>query len=139
MGFQDDTLELGAREERPGIAQVFDALAARRESSAPLFPLTLSHARRTLAEAASTAGLEPFVPHQLRHGGASHDGFLGIEAAELMRIGRWSSLSSVARYRKPGRYLRALTTLTQVQKRKADETELTVSFRLAQLLKSLSL
>ena len=81
LGIQDDTLEWRAWR----LIQHIDALAARRDSSALPLPLTVSRARQTLAEAASAAGLEPFVPHQLRHGEASHDGFFGIEAAELMR------------------------------------------------------
>ena len=36
--------------------------------------------------------------------------------ATIMSRGRWQSLSSVLRYRKPGRYIRALATLSPQQK-----------------------
>ncbi len=66
--------------------------------------------------ARATALVEPAHPHQLRHGGASADAMHGNTDAALMERGSWSSTRSVARYRKPARYIRLLSLLSASQR-----------------------
>jgi hypothetical protein len=57
--------------------------------------------------------------HQLRHGGASADGAAGVGDLEIKERGNWGALTSVARYRATGRYIRALAKLSQLQLKEA--------------------
>ena len=66
--------------------------------------------------ARAAAQVEPAHPHQLRHGGASADAMHGNTDAALMERGSWSSTRSVARYRKPARYIRLLSLLSASQR-----------------------
>jgi hypothetical protein len=77
-----------------------------------LLPLSLGRLQTLLAVARQRAGLPPTVLHRLRHGGPSADALNGVADTVLQRRGRWAALKSVARYEKPGRYLRELGKLT---------------------------
>ena len=57
---------------------------------------------RCFVRAAFRANLGKRSLYDGRHGGASDDAALGFEDGYLARRGRWASLSSVARYSKPG-------------------------------------
>ena len=59
-------------------------------------------------------------PHQARHGGPSHDFFLKVrESVDVQARGRWASISSVARCKKPGAYLVQLGKLSEDLKLRA--------------------
>ena len=53
--------------------------------------------------------------HRLRHGGASADAIAGLDDAAMLERGSWRSTRSIARYRRPGRYLLQLSRLTPCQ------------------------
>ena len=112
---QDDTVIVGgSNPDRAWLAELCGPL--KRHSSDPrllaMSPsryLTLFHAGR------ARAGLWPSHAHRLRHGGASADGLAGAEDTEMAQRGRWSSLKSVRRYRRPAQYLRQLARLSPQQ------------------------
>ena len=57
--------------------------------------------------------------HQIRHGGASADALEDAGDLSIASRGRWASLTSVRRYRKPAVYLRQLHLLTAQQRNQA--------------------
>ena len=50
-----------------------------------------------------------YVPHSLRHGGATHDHITGVPLEEILRHGRWAAVKSARHYVQSGRAL-LLTT-----------------------------
>jgi integrase len=82
------------------------SLLLNRPASASLFGLSASQFRRFFKVALADLGLSPFyVPHSLRHGGATHDYVLGLTLEESMERGRWVSTKSARRYVQMGRSL----------------------------------
>ena len=70
-----------------------------------LFPST-SQFRRCFKQACSYLGLSPaYVPHSLRHGGATHDHLRGLTVEDILRLGRWASTKSARHYIQSGRAL----------------------------------
>ena len=65
--------------------------------------------------ACDLAGLPRANLHRLRHGGASADAIAGLDDAAMLERGSWRSVRSIARYRRPGRYLLQLSKLTPCQ------------------------
>ncbi len=56
--------------------------------------------------AALAIGLSPhYVPHSLRHGGATHDHIVGWPLEEILRHGRWATTKSARHYIQAGRSL----------------------------------
>jgi len=81
-------------------------LLVNRSACASLFELSASQFRRFFKVALADLGLSPFyVPHSLRHGGATHDYVLGLTLEESMVRGRWVSTKSARRYVQMGRSL----------------------------------
>ncbi len=109
---QDDTVAVSQFAHRAGLAQVVRALIHRRKASDQLLPLTQAAFKEELKDACLRLGLPASTPHQLRHGAASMDAMMGVDTEEIRRRHRWSSAKSIARYRQPGRYVRALARLT---------------------------
>lgn len=71
----------------------------------PLFP-SPSQFRRHFKQACSLLGLsEAYVPHSLRHGGATHDHLRGLSVEDILRLGRWASTKSARHYIQSGRAL----------------------------------
>jgi integrase len=69
-----------------------------------IFPFSSQRLRslmRTVA-AALGVGAIPYVPHSLRHGGATHDYLRGASMPDIMKRGRWKSLESASRYIQQG-------------------------------------
>ena len=91
------------------------AVAGSRPASGKLLLVTLAQARADLSAAAQEANLDAVVPHQLRHGGASMDALALVSDAEMLARGPWSSPSSLVRYRRPAKYLRAVAQLSPEQ------------------------
>ena len=89
------------------IALVRQVLATvSNRPSARLFPYSSSTFRRHFKAAAADLGLsEDFVPHSLRHGGATRDEARGMTVEEVMRRGRWASTKSARHYIQSGRAL----------------------------------
>ena len=81
--------------------------------------LTLARWESLMKEAAKLEGLGclSYIPHSLRHGGASHDMAQGLrDAASTQARGRWLSRHSVVRYGKFGMYQRLLAKLSARQR-----------------------
>ena len=69
----------------------------RAGSSARLFPYSTSTFRKHFKAACSDLGLSSdYVPHSLRHGGATHDHARGLPLEDILRHGRWASVKSAA-------------------------------------------
>ena len=80
--------------------------------------MSVQRYRLLYKKAFAAAGLPASHPHRLRHGGASMDGMASASNSDLdiMQRGGWATLSSVARYRKPAKYLRRLRELSDQQR-----------------------
>ena len=70
----------------------------------------------------------------LRHGGASLDGLNGVESEKIRQRGQWSSMESVARYKRTGTYLRELHRLTETQMSEAQAASMWLQRNLARFL-----
>jgi integrase len=120
---QDDTIGIGVTSvRRLWLNSIVKQLKLKRHGQL-LFTLTLANYEKSFKQACVKAQLPPSVPHQLRHGGASLDSMNGTSEVVIMGRGRWASLASVQRYRKPGRYLRRLALLTSFQVESARAAE----------------
>jgi len=75
--------------------QAFPFLSAQR-----IFPFTPDSFRHTLRDVATALGMGdvPYVPHSLRHGGATFDFLCGATVEQIMFRGRWASMKSAKRY-----------------------------------------
>lgn len=63
--------------------------------------LTLGKLEVAMKESCAWLGFRKFVPHQLRHGGASHDALHRFrDARSIQRHGRWRARGSARRYDK---------------------------------------
>ena len=85
---------------------------APAERSALLFPFSAGTFRRHFKAACADLGLAPeYVPHSLRHGGATHDHLTGVSLEEVLRRGRWASMKSARHYVQSGRALLLTTSV----------------------------
>lgn len=74
-------------------------------NGAHVFP-NASAFRRHLSEACAQLGLsDKYVPHSLRHGGATHRHLMGQQMQDIQLAGRWAVARSTERYIQPGRNL----------------------------------
>ena len=81
-------------------------------SSARLFPYSTSTFRKHFKAACSDLGLSSdYVPHSLRHGGATHDHARGLPLEDILRHGRWASVKSARHYVQAGRALLMSTSV----------------------------
>lgn len=90
--------------QNPDVAQLLvrwvDSLHLPPHSSARVFDFDVSSLRRLMRNASILLGLgaTPYVPHSLRHGGATHDFLMGRGIAHVQFRGRWQSMESSRRY-----------------------------------------
>jgi integrase len=71
-----------------------------------LFACTSDAYRRYFKASCAALGLsEDYVPHSLRHGGATHDHLMRRPLEEILRHGRWASMKSARHYVQAGRAL----------------------------------
>ena len=71
--------------------------------------------RRWFKEACSSIGLsDDYVPHSLRHGGATHDHLAGVPLEEILQHGRWASTKSARHYIQAGRALLLKTSVPEM-------------------------
>ena len=81
------------------------------QPQSPLFSFSASSFRKGFKETVLSLGLtDRYVPHSLRHGGATHDHIRGISLEEIVRHGRWASMRSAKHYIQRGRALLLETT-----------------------------
>ena len=113
----DDTVLLGDPPARRGDRSLsLLAMRSSLEDKKPadrVFPASLAEYNRALQRCAAKLEVPvSFTPHCLRHGGASSDYVDGARDIEAIRLrGRWSDPRSCARYKKPGKYHRALASI----------------------------
>jgi integrase len=74
-----------------------------------IFPFSPDRFRRLLRRVADSLGVghTPYVPHSLRHGGATCDFLRGDSIEQIMFRGRWKSMESARRYIQTGRAIMA--------------------------------
>ena len=115
-GTQDDTVLLDSL--TPDAARVLSLVykACRRPDDL-LFPsCSLDFYEKSMAQAKNAVGLGPFslTPHSVRHSGPSMD-FLNKARLpeEIMARGRWASIKSIQRYRKPGQLLAKMSKIPE--------------------------
>ena len=71
-----------------------------------VFRFAASAFRKYFKQACMDLGLSPkYVPHSLRHGGATHDCIAGLPLEDILRLGRWASTKSARHYIQSGRAL----------------------------------
>jgi hypothetical protein len=69
-----------------------------------LFPFTANQYRSCFKQVCSQLNLSSsYVPHSLRHGGATRWHLLGNSIEDILMRGRWSSTKSARRYIQAGR------------------------------------
>ena len=90
----------------PHVIFLMRRLIRRMKPSEVLFSLSAAAFRRRFKMSCADLGLSPdYVPHSLRHGGATHDHLLGRPLEEILRHGRWASVKSARHYVQSGRAL----------------------------------
>jgi integrase len=85
------------------VATLLSGITDHTDSRSLLFPFTPVSFRLLLRRACSHLGLSaPYVPHSLRHGGATYMYRSGVPVDDIMHRGRWTSSKSVKRYIQDG-------------------------------------
>lgn len=129
---QDDTVVVG--EVLPWVSALIPPLL-KRASFDRIFPFDLvAYEREMRANLARGRVADVGTPHGNRHGGASLMALLGAPHRAVQARGRWASDSSVARYKKHGRYLRCRAALGEDLLARANRAELVVARCLPALL-----
>lgn len=104
-----DEIVLANSGHRPWANQLLGWVGrACRDQQCLLFGITLAQYEKLFRDFSACYKLDPqqFTPHTVRHSGPSYDAIHEHRTlAEIQTRGRWASLSSVQRYRKPGRLL----------------------------------
>jgi integrase len=123
--------------QSPSVAQALHSYLRARpfQSSELIFPFAPHQYRQLIRSVALTLGVGhiPYVPHSLRHGGATSDFLRGHTIEQIMYRGRWKSMESARRYIQTGRAL--LVTLSLPAH--LHETGLALSVGLVPVLDSL--
>jgi integrase len=88
----------------PSVITLLRGLVANTKPGDRLFPFTPDTFRRNFKAACAQLGLSPdYVPHSLRHGGATrYRHVLGWSMEDIMQRGRWASTKSARRYVQSG-------------------------------------
>ena len=117
------------------VAALLRALLAGRRREDLVFDFSASFYRMTFKAVLSNLGLSStYVPHSLRHGGATRDHLLGASLEQVLMRGRWASTKSARHYIQAGR---AMLLATEVPPHIAElgslfAANLETSFSLAQ-------
>ena len=86
------------------VMQLLRGVIARTKPGHSLFPVSTSTYRRLFKSACSDLKLSSsYVPHSLRHGGATRQHLLGKSMEDILLRGRWASTKSARRYIQSGR------------------------------------
>lgn len=89
----------------PRVRLLLRALVASTPPGRPLFPFSASSFRSIFRAAVDSLGLPRFVPHSLRHGGATRLALSGWSVENIAQRGRWASTTSARHYIQSGRAL----------------------------------
>jgi integrase len=96
--------------ENPAVAALLAQVVTITAPGQLLFPAAPAAFRRAFKAACRDLGLSPlYVPHSLRHGGATRDHMRGRSIEDIMERGRWASSKSARRYVQSGRALLCAT------------------------------
>ena len=108
-------MEIGANLSRAWLRQVATLLASRPRRQTLLFGEASAKWSQLFNLSRQAAGLSKASPHQLRHGGASMDAVDQHTDLSIMARGNWKSPGAVQIYRRTGRYLRLVNSLSPKQ------------------------
>jgi integrase len=99
----------------PHVRQLIKCLieSINRNGDPRIFPFTDDQYRRALAVACRSLELPHYVPHSLRHGGATRDYVEGIRVEDIMARGRWAVTKTARRYIQQSRQLLMLADIPQ--------------------------
>ncbi len=90
--------------ENEQVMHLLRSLVANTKPHHSLFPVSTSTYRRLFKSACSDLKLSStYVPHSLRHGGATRQHLLGRSMEDILLRGRWASTKSARRYIQSGR------------------------------------
>lgn len=90
----------------PDVLHLVTALLDGLADEDRVFSFSPSSFRRLLRRTCNDLGIDtPYVPHSLRHGGATQLHMRGIPIEEIMLRGRWASSKSARRYIQAGQAL----------------------------------
>jgi integrase len=90
--------------ENPVVKTLVRQLVSTSPPDSFLFPFTASVFRNRFKSACSDLNLSPlYVPHSLRHGGATRLHLLGRPMEDILLRGRWASNKSARRYIQSGK------------------------------------
>lgn len=91
----------------PEVAFLLLALVRNTSPHSLLFPTSTWRFRQVFKKACSGLGVDSvgFVPHSLRHGGATRDFLRGMSLESILARGRWASTKSARHYIQSGRAL----------------------------------
>lgn len=104
--------------DNPVVKELVRMLIASSSPDSFLFPFTASSFRNHFKAACADLGLSSaYVPHSLRHGGATRLHLLGRPIEDILLRGRWVSNKSARRYIQSGR---AMLMATAVPRRVQD-------------------
>ena len=96
----------------PVAASLLRMWMAQTGPSPRVFDFTQDGYRSVFKALCENLGLCPdYVPHSLRHGGATHDHLKGMPLEDILRHGRWASTKSARHYIQAGRALLMRTTV----------------------------
>ena len=88
------------------IYQLLQAVTVGLAKEDRVFPFSASTFRRSLRSTCLELGIStPYVPHSLRHGGATKLHLEGMPVEDIMLRGRWQSSKSARRYIQSGQAL----------------------------------
>jgi integrase len=86
------------------VMHLLRGVIAKTKPGHSLFPVSTSTYRRLFKSACSDLKLSSsYVPHSLRHGGATRQHLLGKPMEDILLRGRWASTKSARRYIQSGR------------------------------------
>jgi len=91
----------------PVITALVRSILPNIPANGKVFPFTADRFRHILKLVCSSLGLAHigYVPHSLRHGGATHDHLMGMSLEDVLMRGRWKSTNSARIYIQSGRSL----------------------------------
>lgn len=93
---------------RPVVRELVAELVHGKPLAALVFDTTAARFRRIFKAAAAMLGLSSdYVPHSLRHGGATCDYLNGVGMDTIITRGRWASHKTASRYVQAGRAMLA--------------------------------
>mgnify|MGYP001565135778 CR=1 FL=1 len=88
------------------VAQWLSNLVQHFAPAVKLFPFTAPSARSIFRDAVANVGLPSgYVPHSLRHGGATALHLSGVSMEDILLRGRWSSVKAARTYIQMGKGL----------------------------------